>query len=156
MPIFMIEIRFALLLAFLAFLLWLVSRKVRTHSELMKLHLEGRNRMLDRFGDAEAFLSFARTEEGRAFLETSSLAAPARTRPGVRLLQCGLISLLLGFGMRSMGIGWRMQANLARGSFLDTNLLSNGQSFETFGTLLLFGGAGLVLASAIAWFGRPR
>ncbi len=133
------EIRLALLLAFFGFVLWLVSRKVRSASELHKLHLEGRNRLLDRLGDAEAFLAFARTPEGRALLEAPHL--DPGPRPGIRLLQMGTFGTVLGSCLHVSGRLWG---------------LSDLQLFANF---VLFIGLGLLAAAgATAWVQRrsPR
>jgi len=146
------EIRIALLFGFLAFVLWLISRKVKTSSELMKLHLEGRNRLLDRFGDAEDFLTFARSEEGRALLEAHSLVRGPQVQPGLRLFQCGLVALPVGVGLGKIGAEMTAQANLARGSYLDHRAWSEGGDYQLMGILLLTLGVGLLLAGLLAWF----
>jgi hypothetical protein len=146
------EIRLAILFAFLAFVVWLVSRRVRTQSDILKLHIEGRNRLLDRFHDADAFLAFAQTEEGRAFLHPPELfASGVRTPPGLRLVQGGLFSLVLGAGFEYLGLTLSARANIGRGSFLDTHMAMDGQSYELIGMLLITAGVGLLVAGIVAW-----
>src|SRR4249920_2350938 len=89
-----------LVLGFLAIAVGLAIWWYRARSELRFREYEVRHRILEKFADSEAFLTFARSEEGRRLL----LAAPEATRNGrsgaLRLLQVGLLVLALGIGAR--------------------------------------------------------
>lgn len=146
-----IVLRLAVLFAFLGFVLWLVSRKLRTHSELMHLHLMGRNRLLDRFQDPEQLLTFARTEEGHALLEAPHLERPQRPRPGLRLLQASLFCLPVGGGLILAGERWLRLANPNRGNFLDTAAVMDAREYLFLGQMILAVGIGLLLAGLLAW-----
>ncbi len=146
------EIRLAILFAFLAFVVWLVSRRVHTHSDLLKVHIEGRNHLLDRFRDVDAFLAFARTDEGQAFLHPPELfASSVRTPPGLRLIQGGLVSLVLGAGFEYLAVTLFARANIGRGGSLDPNMVMDGQSYELIGIVLISAGVGLLVAGVVAW-----
>ncbi len=146
------EIRLAILFAFLAFVVWLVSRRVHTHADILKLHIEGRNRLLDRFQDADAFLAFARTEEGQAFLHPPELfASGVRTPPGLRLVQVGLFSLILGAGFEYLGLTLPSRANAARENFLAVQMVMDAQGYELIGVVLITAGVGLLVAGIAAW-----
>ena len=86
------ELRLAIFLAFVGFVLFLVARQSRNRLEILRLHLEGRNRLIERFGDAEAFLAFARSEEGRAALRAPDTGDAGRAVPGLRLFQGAIVS----------------------------------------------------------------
>ncbi len=154
---FYIVARLGVLFAFIGFILWLVSRKVRTQDEVLKLHLEGRNRLLERFADANALVAFAATTEGRALLQPPDLPlAEPRLPAGVRMVQSGIVALALGGGFEYLGASWIRRADLARGNFLDSRLLLDGQGYEMAGVLLLCGGAGLIIAGLLAWWWQQR
>lgn len=129
-------LRLAVFFAFAGFVLYLVARHARTQSELLRLHLEARNRLLDRFSTADAFLAFARSDEGRAVLQAPSLPAAAPRLPGLRLFQGGALCLALGGGWLLAGAGAG----------------AGGRESFTVASLILSGGVGLVLSGVLAWF----
>lgn len=100
-------------LGFMAFLAWLWFRRVQAQTELQRLHLEGRNRLLERFDTSQALLEFAATEPGRILFTPPNLlpAAGAKPQPeGLRLLQSGLLSLFVGLAFRftyHLAMEWR-------------------------------------------------
>lgn len=108
-------LQFIAALGLLAYLAWLFSKRVHSRSELLRQHLEGRNRFLERFGSGQEFLDFARTEEGHALLEAPQLPAPAKAAPaGLRLFQLGVVAMLVGAAFNEVyyaSMGWR-SANL--------------------------------------------
>lgn len=87
-----------LALAFLAVVLALAVWWYKSRSELKLREFEVRHRVIEKFADSEAFLAFARSDEGRRML----LIAPEPTRNrrlgGLRLVQVGLLVLGIGFG----------------------------------------------------------
>jgi hypothetical protein len=96
---------------FLGFLAWLFSRKVHSRSELMRLHLEGRNRLLERFASSQEFLAFARTDEGRSLLDPPHWPAAGKGMPlWLRLIALGLAAVLVGLAFNevfSFSMNWR-------------------------------------------------
>lgn len=137
---FYAEIRLALFLAFVAFVLYLVARQARGAADVLKLHLEGRNRLIDRFGDADAFLAFARSEEGRAILHPPQPSSGGARVAGLRLFQSAILCLALG-------AGWYVSGVQSPGG---------GQEARTLGVLLGSTGVGLLLAGLLAWLTRER
>jgi hypothetical protein len=85
--------------AFVAVLIALALRWHKSRSELRFREFEVRHRLLEKFADSEAFLEFARSEEGRRLLLLTP-PPPARHggRAGIRLVQAGLLVLGLGIG----------------------------------------------------------
>ena len=115
-PMLFETLQIAVLLGFMAFLARLWSRRAERRADLLRLHLEGRNRLLERLDTAQALLDFAATGPGRALLEPPALAeaAPQPRREGLRLVQAGLVALFVGLGSRStyhLAMNWRA-ANL--------------------------------------------
>lgn len=97
-------IQIALVLGFMGFLAWLWSRRGHQQVELQRLHLEGRNRLLETMESPQALLEFAASEVGQKLLEPPSHPKESAVAPhpeGLRLIQTGLVSLFLGFGFRS-------------------------------------------------------
>lgn len=100
-------------LGFMAFLAWLWFRRGQAQMELQRLHLEGRNRLLEGFDTPQALLDFAATEPGRALFTPPSLLPYANAKPrpeGLRLLQSGILSLFVGLGFRftfHLAMEWR-------------------------------------------------
>ena len=87
-----------LMLGFLAVVIVLAVWWFKSRSELRLREFEVRHRVLEKFADSEAFLQFARSDEGRRLL----LVAPEPTRNGrrggLRLVQAGLLVLAIGIG----------------------------------------------------------
>jgi len=135
MYMFSAELRLAILFAFVGFIIYLVARHVRAQSDLLRVHLEGRNRLLDRFGDAEAFLTFARSDEGRALLRTPEPIPGTARVPGLRLLQSAAVSLATGVGFTF---------------FSGPSTTGGGQEAQAIGVVLLSAGIGLALAGLLA------
>lgn len=129
------EIRLAIVCALVGVILYLVARHVRAQADVLRAHLEGRNRLLDRFGDAETFLAFARSDEGRMILRPPELAAGISRPPGLRLLQSAIVCLALGVGFR---------------------FYTGGQEAQAVGVVLLAAGVGQALAGVLAWFTQRR
>jgi hypothetical protein len=113
-----------------AFLVWLFARYHRTRSELLKLHLAARDRLIAQAGSLEALLAFARTAEGRGLLEPPSLAS-SQLPAGLRLIQAGIVCL--GIALLRWGVA-----------------LAGFQALRPEGTAqtTLFAGAGLGLVAA--------
>lgn len=88
---------FLCLFGAIAVLAWTVQRLFQARSALMKAHLEVRNQILARTGSLEELLAFARTEEGRGFLEPPTL--PATVPHGLRMIQAGILVLFLALGL---------------------------------------------------------
>jgi hypothetical protein len=111
-PISNDTLQLALALGFTGFLAWLWFRKARAQAELLRLHVEGRNRLLERLESPQALLDFAATEVGACLLTPPRLqVAPAASKPeGLRLIQAGLVTLFAGFGFHStyyIAMNWR-------------------------------------------------
>ncbi|MGA7615347.1 MAG: hypothetical protein WBX15_09205 [Thermoanaerobaculia bacterium] len=86
---------FITLFSMISFVVWVGGR---TRRERIRSMTELQNRMLDRFATAAEFVDFARTEEGRRFLES---ATKDRWSPASGILwsvRLGLVGALLGIG----------------------------------------------------------
>ena len=98
-------------------------------------------RLAERFGDADAFVAFARTPEGRALLENEySPAATAQRILG--LLQFGVVACALGAAFLVNGI--------APPAGADINLVREADSARWWGWLSLGMGVGLIVAGAVS------
>jgi len=97
------------------FFLWLASKRAFTRADLLRLHLESRNHLVERFASSQDFLEFARSEEGHALLQAPQLPSPRPPAPaGLRLVQWGLLSMLVSLAFREtyyQALNWRA-ANL--------------------------------------------
>lgn len=149
--IYFATFRIALFFGLIAFVLWLISRRAQRASGLLKLHQEGRNRLLDRFSDAESFLAFIRTEEGRSFLQAPQFAQKTQPVPGLRLLQISTVALPLGIGMLILSRQTLARIDSVRGNHLDVIARSDAHQYELFGVVMLCAGVGLLLAALAAW-----
>lgn len=88
----------AVMLGFLAVVLGLAVWWLKSRSEQRLRELEVRHRVLEKFADSEAFLQFARSDEGRRLLLVAPEPARNGRRSGLRLLQAGLLVLAIGIG----------------------------------------------------------
>lgn len=153
MPHFANALTFIAALGLLAFLAWLFSKRVHTRSELLRLHLEGRNHLLSRFASTQEFLDFARSEEGRRVLEAPQLPTPAKAAPaGLRLIQLGIVSILCGVGMNRvfhMSMNWRA-ANIRMNEFNEMAAWNDALTHLWWSNLFTFVGAGLLMGGLLA------
>jgi hypothetical protein len=97
-------LQIAVVLGFMAFLAWLWFRRSQQQTELHRLHLEGRNRLLEQIGTPQALMEFVTTEAGHALLDPLvhfKDSVPRPRRDGLWLIQAGLVTLLVGVGFRS-------------------------------------------------------
>lgn len=138
---------FAVVLGFVAFALSLAVVWYRSRSELRLRELEIRHRVLEKFADSQAFLEFARSEEGRRLL----LASPETARNGRRswqgLLYVGLVVFALGVG------SWISAAGMPEGKEAWERL--GKQNLSTWGTLCICAGIALTVSGALSrWLDR--
>lgn len=91
---------------------WFQQGRMRRGADLLRLHLEARNRLLDKVGTSQEFLDFARTEEGRSLLSlpVSPTAPQSQSPAGLRLVQTGIVGMLVGaaFLLQAHQL-WRVQ-----------------------------------------------
>lgn len=144
------SLRFMAALGLLGFLAWLYAQRVASRSGLLRLHLEGRNRLLERFASAAEFLEFARSPEGKALLEAPQLPAPAKAAPlGLRMFQLGVVAMLVGAAFNEVfhaSVNWKA-ANLA----LDPQQAwSHALSALQWSRLFLAVGGGLMIGALLA------
>jgi hypothetical protein len=134
-------------LGFLAVALGLAIWWHKSRSELKFREFETRHRVLEKFADSEAFLAFARSEEGRRLLLTSPEPALGGLRGGLRLVQLGLLVLALGVG-----------ASIAAGRIGKTAEdfdRYRKENLATWGTLFICAGIALTASGALTrWLDR--
>ena len=149
------------LMGLFAFFLWLLSRRAFTRSDLLRLHLEGRHRLLDRFASSTEFLNFARSEEGHDLLRPPQLPSPRPPAPaGLRLIQAGILCFLVSKAFVEVSpfwLNWRA-ANLHFDPFQEWTSWNAavhagfwGATFKYVGEALFLGG---LLSAGLAWLDR--
>ena len=136
-----------LLFGFIAILIGLAIWWYRSRSDLKLKEFEVRHRVLEKFADSEAFLAFARSDEGRRLLLLSPPPARNGGRAGLRLIQTGLLVLALGIG-----------AGIAASRMADTKEdfdRYRRENLATWGTLFLCAGIALTGSGALTlWLDR--
>lgn len=139
-------------LCFMGFLAWLWAQRARRQMELHRLHLLGRNRLLESFESPRALLDFADTETGRTLLGPPTPAPCLAHRPqreGLLLIQTGLVALFSGLGLRStyyIAMNWRA-ANL---TLNETEAWRRALSLAQWGQIGIWLGSALILGGALA------
>lgn len=137
----------ALVVGFLAIVLGLAIWWHHSRSELRLREFEVRHRVLEKFADSDAFLAFARTEEGRRLL----LPAPEPARNGrlgwLRLVQIGLLVFAIGIG-GAVASARSIQVTTELDRYRKENL-------STWSTLFVCAGIALTASGALArWLDR--
>lgn len=118
----------------------------RSRSELKFREFEVRHRVLEKFADSEAFLAFARSEEGRRLLLTTPDAAKNGGRAGLRLVQTGLLVLALGIGGAIAASKMAVKEDFDR---------YRRENLSTWSTLFVCAGIALTASGALArWLDR--
>lgn len=144
------SLQFIAALGFLAFLAWLYAKRVTSRGELMRLHLEGRNRLLERFASVQEFLDFARGPEGQALLAAPQLPAPPKAAPqGLRMFQLGVIALLVGAAFNEVyhaSMNWKA-ANLVLN---EQQAWSQALSALQWSRIFMATGGGLMIGAVLA------
>lgn len=87
------------LFGMICFVVWVSARN---HQRVTQMRTEFHQKMLEKFGSATEFIEFAKTPEGRRFLEGAAVGAtpdPAKLLASVRR---GILMTLLGIGFFSM------------------------------------------------------
>jgi hypothetical protein len=136
-----------LFFAFLAILIGLAIWWYKSRSELRLREFEVRHRVLEKFADSEAFLAFARSEEGRRLLLVSPPPVRNGGRAGLRLIQTGLLVFALGIGA---GIAASRIGNTKE----DFDRYRK-ENLATWGTLFLCAGIALTGSGALTlWLDR--
>ena len=127
-----------------------IALAIRWHtsrSELRLREFEIRHRVFEKFADSQAFLDFARTEEGRRILSVSPAAERKPRRASFGLLSVGLLVFSLGVG-----------AKIAAADVSDVHEAWQQiarQNLATWGTLSLCAGIALTASGALAlWLDR--
>jgi|GEM_PF-461452 len=150
------------ILCLMGFLAWLWSQHAQRQTELHRLHLVGRNRLLEDFESPQALMDFAATEVGQTLLGPPTSLPPQASlhrREGLLLIQTGLVSLFLGIGLRStysIAINWRaasLTINETEAWRRALSLAVWGQVGIWLGVALLLGGG---LAALLAHLGRRQ
>jgi hypothetical protein len=135
------------MLSFLAAVLGLAIWWYTARSELRFREFEVRHRLLEKFADSEAFLEFARSEEGRRLLLLAPEAGRNGRRGGLRLVQVGLLVLALGIGARIGAAGIAVTKE-------DFDRYRK-ESLATWGTLFICAGIALTGSGALSrWLDR--
>ena len=137
----------SLFFAFIATLIGLAIWWYKAHSELKLREFETRHRVLEKFADSEAFLAFARSDEGRGLLLASPPPGRNGGRGAIRLIQTGLLVLALGIGA---GIAASRIGNTKE----DFDRYRK-ENLATWGTLFLCAGIALTASGALThWLER--
>jgi hypothetical protein len=131
------------LAAFAAFIAWLFFRRAQLAAQRSQLDLELRNRLLDKFANAQEFLEFVETEKGRKLLQGLAPQASNPRLTSMRFMQAGALSVLLGYG-------FYLNAGRLKG-LTDINFVNKAQDLKSWGTLLVAAGVGQVVAAAIGY-----
>ncbi len=135
---------------------WLLHQRLRTTADLMRLHLEGRNRLLEKFGTAQEFLDFTRTRAAEALLPPRL----GRDHPGLRLLQAGVVCLLVGGAFLYQAHRWQalqtlLQAqrgqDLRMSNFIRDTYTQYAMNTSQWGLVWLAFGVGLLAGGAVEW-----
>jgi len=154
-------LQLAVALGFTGFLAWLWIRRTQAQTELLRLHLEGRNRWLERLESPQALLDFAATEAGQALLTPPRFPeAAGKPKPeGLRLIQAGLVSLFAGLGLHStyyIAMNWRA-ANV---TLNEPDAFRKALSLWQWSQVCIWTGGALILcgllAALLAHLGRKR
>jgi hypothetical protein len=155
-------IQIAIVLGFMAYLAWLWSRRAQQQSELHRLYLEGRNRLLGQIDSPQGLLDFAKTEVGHTLFDPprfSKVQEPQPKREGLWLVQTGLVSLFMGIGFRStyhIAMNWRA-ANV---HLNEVDAFRKGVSLWQWSQICQWTGVALILcgllAALLAYLGRMQ
>lgn len=134
------------------FIAWTIHQRMRQGADLLRLHMETRNRLLDKFGTTQEFLEFAQTEGGQSLLSPPQIpTAPQVAAPaGLRMVQLGIPSVLVGVAFLVQSRLWRLFAEATTGQFegdfrrmsflYDLQASQRGLLFLAIGLGLLLGG----------------
>lgn len=134
-------------LGFMAFVPLLAILWYRSRSEVRLREFEIRHRVLEKFADSEAFLEFARSEEGKRLL----LGSPETARNGRRAWQ-GL--LYVGLLVFALGVGARI-ASAGMSDGREAWERDQKQNLSTWGTLCVCAGIALTGSGALSrWLDR--
>lgn len=137
------------------YIAWTLHQRMRQGADLLRLHMETRNRLLDKFGTTQEFLEFAQTEAGQSLLAPPRLpTAPQVAAPaGLRLIQLGIPSVLVGLAFLVQSHLWRHFAEATtgpfEGDFKRMSFLYDLQASQR-GLLFLAIGLGLLLSGFVA------
>ena len=104
-------------------------------------------RLAERFGQADAFVDFARSPEGRALLE-NEFAPAAMAHRILGLLQFGIVACAIGAAFLVNGI--------APPAGTDINFVREADNARWWGWLTIGLGIGLVLASGVSAYVARR
>ena len=104
-------------------------------------------RLAERFGDADAFVAFARSPEGRVLME-NEYAPAAMAHRILGLLQFGIIACAIGAAFLVNGV--------APPAGADINLVREADNARWWGWLTIGLGLGLVIASGVSAYAARR
>ena len=104
-------------------------------------------RLAERFGDADAFVAFARSPDGRALME-NEYAPAAMAHRILGLLQFGIIACAIGVAFLVNGI--------APPPGTDINFVREADNARWWGWLAIGLGIGLVIASGVSAYVARR
>jgi hypothetical protein len=135
----------AVLVCFLAFLIWLIRQitENRRWGRIFKLQSEVHGRLIEKFNSSQELGTYMNTEAGRRFLEAAPI--PVGFEPEQRIpnavarvlwpLQIGIVLVLLGSGLLFL-----------RNAGPDMNL-----PMLVLGTVVLMPGVGFIISAGITW-----
>ena len=104
-------------------------------------------RLAERFGDADAFVAFARSPDGRALME-NEYAPAAMAHRVLGLVQFGIVACAIGVAFLIHGI--------APPPGTDINFVREADNARWWGWLTIGLGIGLVIASGVSAFVARR
>ncbi|UHQ20570.1 hypothetical protein LVB87_05290 [Lysobacter sp. KIS68-7] len=124
------------------------------HAWRRRLHVQRRiardtmiARLVERFGDGDAFVAFARSPEGRTLLENEYAPAAMAYRV-LGLLQFGIVACAIGAAFLVNGVAPPVGA--------DINLVREADNARWWGWLTIGLGIGLVFASGVSAYVARR
>lgn len=136
---------------------WFLYKKMSRGADALRLHLDTRNRLLDKFGTAQEFLDFANTDAGHTLLAPPQMSEAAHVSipAGLRMVQVGLVTVLVGASFLLQAHRWHLLAEatteLHEAGFQRMYLQSSLQASQ-WGLFALAVGLGLLIGGVIARF----
>jgi hypothetical protein len=127
---------------------WLLFKKHQLNLQARQQSTEYKNKILDKFSTAKELIEFAKTEEGKKFLESPPVKRANPLKSVTRSIVSGIISICLGIGF---SISSGNYSNLR-----DIYWVVKTAELKSWGTLFLLLGVGLIIVAAILYFFARR
>ncbi len=129
------------LMILVMWILLLVFRRSQMAMDLYKLQLQHRSQLLDKCATAEELQAFSESEAGRKLLAPPQGPAASTPPAGLRLMQAGLVCVLLGLAFFWLAPHYQ--------GLTDPNDLRKVGEFRYWGALFTAAGAGQLLAGLL-------